>query len=198
MQSVTTGTSSTGNHSFVGYHFANNGTMDSHGVNVYEIKDEVFEYLPLLSKEAIKTGLKKSAPVPFANNKPYSISTFYREGGQEKLLRFTKLKADGISHVSCGQFTSIDEPERGLIEYYNVSKDGVRRIGIPSNDSECIRMKFILDTSRLLLLYGLLHAQQYIPFIENKEGNGDKDCLDRYVVSESECTVLLQLFCFCI
>jgi hypothetical protein len=32
--------------------------MDLHGVYVYEIKDKVFEYLPLLSEEAVKTGLK--------------------------------------------------------------------------------------------------------------------------------------------
>jgi hypothetical protein len=184
VRSAATGISFTGKFFGVGYHFANN-TMDLHGVDTYETKDEVFEYLPLLSEEAIETGLAKIAPVHFANNKPYSISTFYREGGQETLLSFIELKADGIRHVSCGRFTSIDEPERGLIEYYNASKDGVRRIGIPSNDSECIRMKFILDTSRLLLLYGLLHAQQFIPFRENKERNGDKNCLDRYVVSES-------------
>ena len=159
--------------------------MGSNEIDINEIQDEVFDYRPLLSEEAEQNELRKSASLFFSGNEPYSRSTFYG-GGQETLLNWIRTKAEGIHHVTCGRFADIDEPERGLIKYYKISIDGVRKIGVPSNESECIRMKFILDTARLLLLYGLLHANQFIPFRENKEGSGDKYCLDRYVVSKMQ------------
>ena len=88
----------------------------------------------------------------------------------------------------------MDEIKRGLIKFYKTSIKGIEKIGMPSNKSECITMKFILDTARLLLLYGLLHAHQFIPFKENKEGNGDKQSLDRYVVSKVDGMLFSLLF----
>jgi len=130
-QSVNIGTLCTTNHFPIGYHSRSNSAMGSNQIDLDKISNEVFVYSPLLSKEAEETGFRKNASVAFSNGKPYTASTFYREGGQEALLDTIRVKAKGIHHITCERFTSIDVPERGLMEYYNISKNGVRRIGKP-------------------------------------------------------------------
>ena len=86
MQSVTIGTVCTNDHFTIGYYSRSNSAMGSNPINLNKISNEVFVYSPLLSKEAVETGLRKNSSVGLSNGKPYSALTFYREGGQEALL----------------------------------------------------------------------------------------------------------------
>jgi hypothetical protein len=162
------------------------GTMNPELVDACEINDKVFDYAPLLSDEAKESGWTRNPPGAFGglgSDGHYRNVDFYTKSIQKSFLVFLEKKASNTRHRSFSRFTSIDGPERGLIEYYNVAKNGIERIKVPTSKSECSDMKFVLDTSRLLLAYGLFHAKQFVPLKESDDANSNRECLDWYIVS---------------
>ena len=103
-----------------------------------------------------------------------------------------KEKASNNGHKTFDRFTEIDEAERGLIEYFNSARKSVQKIKLPKTDLEWSDMKFLLDTSRLLVAYGLLHAKQFLPF--NKKDKNDHKCLEWYIVSNRFVGILYKCY----
>jgi hypothetical protein len=159
-------------------------TMNTSSIDAYEVDNKVFEYFLLLSDEAKQTGWTNAPPMAFSgpSNNGYSRSDFYTNYIQEKFLTLLEEKARSTCHMSYDRFTLIDDTERGLAEYYNVAKKGIKRIKVPKDLPEFCTMKFILDTARILLAYGLFNAKQFVPS-KDKTANSDREGLDRYIVS---------------
>ena len=156
--------------------------MDLILIDASKIHEDVPAYSPLLSKESLHTGLG-DAPMALSGSRGYCRAEFYSDTGryQDVFLKRMKEKASDNSQKTFDRFTEIDEAERGLIEYYNSARKSVHRIKLPSTDPEWSDMKYLLDTSRLLVAYGLLHAKQFLPF--NKKDKNDHKRLEWYIVS---------------
>ena len=82
-----------------------------------------------------------------------------------------------------GSFSVVYATERGLVEYYNVTKKCVVNTAIPSTDTEYSTLKFLLDVTHLLLLYGILHVYEFVPYRYEMDSK-DWAVVNAYIVSK--------------
>jgi hypothetical protein len=126
---------------------------------------------------------KKSSAFFTGSDELFSKHSFYDRTNQDKLLKHIKRKVHDMHHKCLGKLDNVNDLERALEEYYNVVKRNIVRINEPVNDAEWSTVKFLLDTSCILLLNGLLTVKQYIPIQTENDTISDEDCLLTYLVS---------------
>jgi hypothetical protein len=141
-------------------------------------------YSPLVNNETKERFWKRKPSAFFTGgDELFSKCSFYDRTNQDNLLKRINRKADDMHHKCLGKLDHVNDLERALAEYYNVAKRDIVRINEPVNDAEWSTVKFLLDTSRILLLNGLLTTKQYIPIQTEDDIICDKDCLSIYLVS---------------
>jgi hypothetical protein len=144
---------------------------------------EIPFYTPLVNDGTKENFWSKDPSVYFTAGNAFSMRSFYGAENQRRLLKYIKKKADNMHHKKLGRLDNVNDLERALTEYYNVAKKSIVRIDEPANDVEWSMIKFLLDTSRFLLLNGLLTVKQYIPIQAESGINSDEKCLVNYLVS---------------
>jgi hypothetical protein len=141
-------------------------------------------YSPLVNNETKERFWKKKPSAFFTGgDEMFSKRSFYNRTNQDNLLKHINRKADDMHHKRLGKLDNVNDLERALAEYYNVAKRDIVGINEPVNDVEWSTVKFLLDTSRILLLNGLLTVNQYIPIQTEDDITCDEDCLSIYLVS---------------
>ena len=141
-------------------------------------------YSPLVNNETKECFWKRKPSAFFTGgDELFSKRSFYNRKNQDNLLKHINRKADDMHHKCLGKLDYVNDLERALAEYYNVAKRDIVRINEPVNDAEWSTVKFLLDTSRILLLNGLLTVKQYVPIQTEDDIVCDEDCLSVYLVS---------------